>query len=395
MGALVQEAASPLIARTFPLANAANRHPADAATIIGLQSSTLGVGVSAELVRAELEHDRIKVNVLDVTQQIGAAQEASAKPPADQPGAPLIVALNPDIAVRAIHRLGPNLLRNRRVIGYWVWELDRLPSSWRVGAGWVNEIWTMSRYSAAAMREFGVPVHVTPCAAALRPMTPLDPTVRERVRTAYLVRPDDFLAVSSFSLSSSIARKNPIGAIQAFQRAFGGRQDAHLILRCLGGHTRPRALARVKEAAAQADGMVTVIDQPGPLDELRGLYAAADAYISLHRAEGFGLNLAEAMLSELPVVATAYSANMEFMDEHCAALVPFALVAVKDEDGIYAARGASWAEPDLDAAVEQLRRLAANADLRRTIGVAGRRAVQMRLAGGACAEALRLRAAAV
>lgn len=103
-------------------------------------------------------------------------------------------------------------------------------------------------------------------------------------------------------------------------------------------------------------------------EEMRALIAGVDAVISLHRSEGFGLVPAQAMLAGKPVVATAWSGNMDFMDEQSAALVPYNLVPVCDPQGTYGGRGQVWAEPDLDAATHLLRRLAGEEEFRKQLG---------------------------
>jgi glycosyltransferase involved in cell wall biosynthesis len=122
---------------------------------------------------------------------------------------------------------------------------------------------------------------------------------------------------------------------------------------------------------------VRLVDETWPYDQVKALIAGADVLISLHRAEGFGLAPAEAMALGVPVVATGFSGNLDFMDADNAVLVPYRTVPVEDPQGIY--RQQSWAEPDLDAAAEALARLRGDAALRRRLGEAGRRTVAERL----------------
>ncbi|MFZ4071798.1 MAG: glycosyltransferase [Caulobacterales bacterium] len=338
---------------------------------------------------AELRRDGVTVHEWDATDIVGAPKDRIAPSDDDLPGSPLIVAINPDVAVHVLARLGRKRLAGRRVIGFWVWELDRLAPSWKVGAGWINEIWTPSSYSAAAMAAFGVPVVVTPHPIALADAAPLPS--REQARRALDFPAHAFVASSSFSLASSLDRKNPMAAIAAFEQAFEAvpAQDALLVLRCLEADRYPTAWRALQLAVAQARSRrVRLLDPPGGIDTLRALYGASDCYISLHRAEGFGLNLAEAMAAGVPVIATGASGNLEFMTADCAMLVPATLRPARDAFGPYSVAGARWAEPDVGTASAMLRAAAGDIGRLRTLGAAGRAHVLAALQGGAAARAL-------
>ena len=132
-----------------------------------------------------------------------------------------------------------------------------------------------------------------------------------------------------------------------------------------------------------------------PAADLHALTLACDIVLSLHRSEGFGLVPAEAMLLGVPVVATGWSGNMQYMDAGCAALVPYALVPARDPRGVFEAPGAVWAEPDLGTAAAQLARLAADPAARRTLGLAGQAAARRRLGTEALAAAVERRDSAL
>ncbi|WP_374571183.1 glycosyltransferase family 4 protein [Phenylobacterium sp. J426] len=187
-------------------------------------------------------------------------------------------------------------------------------------------------------------------------------------------RTASFQVVTLFDFNSSAARKNPAGAIAAFRQAFGDDPACELIVKTQNGAAHPQALAALSAAAG---ANVRIIDATWPYDRIKVLIAGADALISLHRAEGFGLVMAEAMALGTPVIATAASGNLDFMDDASAVLIPAALVPVEDPQAIY--QGQSWAEPDLRVAALALRRLRQDPGLRQVLAAAGRRSVEERL----------------
>lgn len=358
-----------------------------AAAIAGLFSTPHGLGIAAHLCAAELEAAGVPVRRIDLSPALNAPIEGAPLAPAPPATAEeaLILHVNPPIMPAALVSLDRAELARRR-IGYWVWELETIPRAWAAARDFVHEIWTPSRFAADALaRTFAQPIRVAPHPAALR-APQIDDELRRAARVRLGLEADDFLALTSFSMSSGFERKNPLAAIRAFKDAFAGNPRAHLIVRCRDAHAFPAGAKALREAARE--GPIVLIEVPGPQDELNALYAACDAYLSLHRSEGFGLNLAEAMLCARPVIATAWSGNLDFMDANSAALVPARLIPVTDPQRIYRVRGARWAEPDHDAAVTHLRTLARDPDKRTALGQAAAALAREKLSGGAVAMAL-------
>ncbi len=172
----------------------------------------------------------------------------------------------------------------------------------------------------------------------------------------------------STNLASSFERKNPLGAIAAFQAAFGNRRDRILLLKIGNPDQFPADFARIATAVADSPN-IRIDTTRYPAGAVHALTAAADIVVSLHRSEGFGLVLAEAMLLAEPVIATGWSGNMTFMDADSAALVDWRLVATNDPRQVY--HGSIWAEPDQDAAVAHLRHLADDAAVWAALGAPG------------------------
>lgn len=239
--------------------------------------------------------------------------------------------------------------RASRTIGYFFWELAEVPDEQQWGIGLVDEIWAPTRFVADAYRAAtDTPVRDVPL--------PL-PVLERPAATAETERgsgDERFDVLVAFDFLSVMERKNPLGAIEAFRRAFPADEPVHLTIKTLNGEQRPEQLGRVRAAAAD-DDRIELRDERCTPDELAELTASADVLLSLHRSEGLGLHLAEAMALGTMVVASRYGGSLDLMDDDSAALVDVDLVEVGNGEGAYAAP-ARWADPDLDHAARLLRR---------------------------------------
>jgi glycosyltransferase involved in cell wall biosynthesis len=293
-----------------------------------------------------------------------------------------VLHVNPPVLPAVLLSLPRGLLRGRRVIGYWTWELPVAPKAWQEGAPFVHEVWTVSRFAADALEPL-LPgrVRVVPSPLAVRPPEPSG-----LGRGDFGLPETALVTLASFNLASSFVRKNPLGAIAAHRAAFGARADRVLLIKLINPHHFAADFEHIRAVAAELPN-VRLETRTMPAADAHALTACCDIVLSLHRSEGYGLIPAEAMLLGRPVVATGWSGNMDYMDDECACLVPFRLVAARDPRGIYEVPGAVWAEPDIGAAAEHLRRLADDAALRAALGVRGRMAAQARLGPELLAEA--------
>ncbi len=305
---------------------------------------------------------------------------AASSPP---PGAPLVLHVNAPHVAAALLRLPRGLLRGRRVIGCWAWELPVTPPDWATGVRFVHEVWAPSRFTAAALEPL-LPgrVRVVPYCVASRPVAPaaLD-------RPAFGLPAEVVVVLCSFSLASSFERKNPLAAIAAHRAAFGDRADRLLVMKIgHAGHFGPD-LQRLRDAAGGA-GNIRFETRTLPVADNQALMACADIVLSLHRSEGFGLVPAEAMLLGRAVVATNWSGNTDFMDADTSVLVPYRLVPAVDPRGVFQAPGAVWAEADIPAAAAELRRLADDVAARTALGARAQAAARVRLGPAPLAAAL-------
>jgi glycosyltransferase involved in cell wall biosynthesis len=264
----------------------------------------------------------------------------------------------------ALVRLGSKLVKHKRIVAHWVWELPQMPDDWRLGVPFVHEIWTPSHFAADAIRTIASdrPVHVLP--------HPIDPPQGwPRRRASVSERPFTVLVI--LNIASSFERKNPCAAVRAFKQAFGDDPKCRLILKYSNASAYPRALQLMKEAAGNASNVVLlseVMDSAG-IDQL---YAEADVVMSLHRAEGFGLVIAEAMLRGIPVIATDWSGNTDFLTPETGVPVRYRLVPANDPQDTYDHPTMRWADADIEQVAQALKTLRANPALRMEIGGAAR-----------------------
>ncbi len=349
--------------------------------VAGELTRASGLGEIARLMLAGAEHLGVRSWALDVGTAIDGAGRDRQVPPA---GAPLLLHVNAPFLPLTMLRLPRAALRGRRVIGYWAWELPVVPPGWRVGAGFVHEVWALSSFSARALEPLlpgRVKVVTPPLAIAPPRPSALD-------RAAFGLPTNAVVVLVSFSLSSSFERKNPLQAVAAFRQAFGARAERVLVLKIGNPGDFPEDFARLRAAVDGAPN-IRLETRTLPAADSHALTRAADIVLSLHRAEGFGLIPAEAMLLERAVIATGWSGNMDFMDRESAALIGYRLVPARDPRGVFEAPGAVWAEPDQAETVAALRRLAADAGARAAFGARARQAATARLGPEALAAALR------
>jgi glycosyltransferase involved in cell wall biosynthesis len=350
----------PVLALIFPAPSGA---PADAArpaddhrvsglgvNAVGYWQAELGIADAARLLVAGLDAARVPVQPVSVP---GAAppsrhDEAFAAVSPDNPGFAInLLSLNPDGLLAFAEQTGPEFFAGRANIGYWWWEvLDAFPAAWRPAFDLVQEVWVGSNYVRDAIAPASsVPVRLVPI--------PVRPLSARRSR-AELGLPDGFLFLTMFDYNSAFERKNPLGAVRAFQTAFAPGSGASLVVKSINGAKSPD---NRDELTIIADGHPDIHLRDGYLSgaDVDALLACADCVVSLHRAEGFGIPLARALRSEIPVVATGYGGNLDFMSDENSFLVSHRPATVPE--GTIYPPGARWADPDLEHAAAQLRQV--------------------------------------
>ena len=243
---------------------------------------------------------------------------------------------------------GAQYFTGRYNIGYWFWELSQFPDIWYPSFRPFDEIWTASSFIHDALaRVSPVPVVRMPPALSAE----LSST-KSLSRNELGIPLDEFLFLFMFNFGSVLERKNPLGIVEAFKRAFSKRDNTTLVLHVAHPEHDPAA-AEVLNLACR-ESKIRIIDRLMNRVESNTLMAMCDCYVSLHRSEGFGFTIAEAMALEKPVIVTAYSGNMDFTSPGNSLLVKYKLVEIDRDYGPYR-KGWVWADPDLDHAAQLMR----------------------------------------
>ncbi|MGH2867359.1 MAG: glycosyltransferase [Solirubrobacteraceae bacterium] len=291
-----------------------------------------------------------------------------------------LICVNPGELPSFIAELGSDHFSGLR-IGVWAWETNSIPDGWAPAFELVDEIWVYSRFVAdniAAVTD--IPV------IALPPPVPLPTETAPPIRLGV---PDGFIFLFMFDYSSTNARKNPVGLVEAFRRAFAPGEGPQLLIKTINAPLLPLSEEEVLWAArGRAD--IHVVDCSLTNPQRDALIATCDCYVSLHRSEGFGLTMAEAMALGKPVIATAYSGNIDFMDADNSFLVDYELTRVGPEGQIYPADG-EWAQPSIEHAAELMRRVYADPEGAARVGARAREDIARRLSPEATGAQLRRR----
>lgn len=335
--------------------------------VSGLTSGTKGVSRAARLTVEGLRAAGYLPVTHDIASVFSATDASDIAFPVTSGGGVWILHVNAPEAIAALARVSKADWLGRYRIAYWAYELPRVPAQWVRAANAFHEIWVPSRFVADALVDSGVkrPVRVMP-----------HPVMLDAPLLAPNLAGDDFVVLAMGDLKSSAARKNLIGAIDIYKRAFPKEAPTtRLILKVQSEGAHPEFRDAALTAVADRGDIML---RTGSLNdtEIAQLIASASVFLSPHRSEGFGLVIAESFLAGVPSLATGWSGNMDFMDSLPELLISHTLVPVLDPARIYRASGQRWAEPDLDDAARKLKALAASPHLRRELAMRGRAAVE-------------------
>jgi glycosyltransferase involved in cell wall biosynthesis len=329
--------------------------------VIGYFQSATGLGQSARSLAAAVEDYGIPVRRI----------EASKPPKRSRREGAYDVNLfhvNADAAPAVVEEMGPALHAGRANIGYWYWESDKFPEFWRDRFAYFDEIWVASDFCRESIRAASpIPVELVP---------PAIPGAESReVRSCIGLKTSDFLFLTILDALSVVERKNPVGTVQAFARAFPEPSGVLLHVQICNADQIPGLLAALEKAGEGA--RVRISNGLLGRREIEDLLEACDAYVSLHRAEGFGFPIAEAMALGKPVIATDYSGSTDYLNDTTGFPVHWRRLTLVERIRDYEA-GTHWAEPDPAHAASQMRFVYENRQEAQRRGDAARREIAER-----------------
>lgn len=317
--------------------------------VVGYLGVTSGLGERARVLVDALRAAGVAVSTWDVASTVSpplhAADRGARAETPELHGITIAVVTALEFA-GLTHSLPRLIEPGRHVIGYWFWELEDVPPSHDAALAMVDEVWAPTRFVRDAYASVdGPPVSLVPLPIP-EPALPAG-VPRSRPPVTFLV---------SFDHLSVMERKNPLGAVEAFMRAFpSGDEEVELVVKTINGERVPTAATELAQVIV-VDERIRIRNEHLPEAAHLALIASADAFVSLHRSEGLGLHMAVAMWLGTPVIASAYSGSLDLMDDETAALVPVSAATVVDGSGAYPP-GSRWAEPDLNVAAAAMRRM--------------------------------------
>ena len=340
----------------------------DGANLVGYARGEFGMGEHIRAAAKALQTVEAPFSIVSLSEAgvHGAGERSAENWISNQPNyATNIFHVNADILPTLYGRFGPSFFERRYNIGYWAWELAKCPDEFVTAISMMDEIWGISEFVTEAFRGLaGIPVIRMPIAVEL-------PKIIAKFEKGHFgFDEDDFVFLFTFDAASYLDRKNPLAVIRAFTMAFPRKSErVRLLLKTMNVPSGDPRWAVIANEAAN-DRRITILDQRLQRSDVLGMYLACDAFISLHRSEGFGRCIAEAMLLGKPVIATGYSGSNEFVKQETACVVDYRLIPV--ERGSYPfSKNQLWAEPDVEQAASFMQKIVVDHWFRRRIAQAG------------------------
>lgn len=342
--------------------------------IFGFLDSDIGLGEAARQVAKGIQSLGIPLNLINLSPEERRGKNKTFSEFSENPGYKInVIVANPDHLHHIISKY-KKFLRNSYNIGYWFWELQDLPDNWLKFMNYFDEIWTGSDFSVSVIGlksskpVVKMPISVDPS----KFIGDIDYSFLEKQG----IKNDYFKFLFVFDSYSYAERKNPLGILRAYKEAFKKNEKVQLIIKATKLDVNLKYKKQIYDYIKNNDLKdIVIIDDYLSLQQIASLFKSADCYISLHRAEGVGITIMEAMAVGKPVIVTGYSGNLDFSNVNNSFLVKYKITRLKEDlnKGVHYKKGEVWAEPDIEDAAEKMRFVYLNQQKAAEIGKEGQK----------------------
>lgn len=267
----------------------------------------------------------------------------------------------------------PDVYSDSYNIGYFYWELNSPASCHYLSLNLLDEIWVATDYGVS-IYESNFKNDVVNVGMIAEDIPKSDPNdARDFLKSIVNVNDKSFVFLTVFDSFSFIQRKNPLGVIKAFQRAFTNGQDVNLILKTQNrdfvfDHAQEKMWNNIYELTDN-DNRIHIINETFTYKNLLKFKQASDCYVSLHKSEGWGFGMIEAMQIGVPVICTDYSGNLDFCNDENVMLVDYENEYLNADDYIFVRPGQYWANPSIDSASQAMKKIYQNEELRNKLSI--------------------------
>lgn len=322
----------------------------DGINLIGNIKADTGLGQSCRLVADELEECQLPYSIYQYN-QLGLMSNTNTRFDSkiinNLPYNINLIHINPHELGLAFLQMDRSFWDKRYNIGFWLWELEEFPDEWVPCFYLLDEVWTPSEFISKSIRKkTDLPVITIPYHVSVQ-------VEKEYQRSDFALPEDKFLFLMMYDRTSMTERKNPGAVLEAYKKAFSKENRTGLVIKINNCTAEEEKALRLE---LENYNNVYFITEVLNRDQVNSLIKCVDVVVSLHRAEGFGLVLAEAMSLGTPVIATNWSSNTEFMTNDTACLVDFELIELEQDMGLFR-KGNHWAEPDVEQAAFYMKEL--------------------------------------
>lgn len=341
-------------------------------SLIGYPFSETGVGEAMRSLARSVDSANITYDVTNFDEQVLSSRRDRALTshivlrPSKMVN---VFCVNADMLGSTIHGIGGGVLQNRYNIVRPFWELPSIHPQWLNSLQHMDEIWAPTAFVRDAfLAGTDRPVVHIPVAISVPPDI-------EASRERFKIPKNSTAFLFAFDFSSYPDRKNPDAVLQAYLRAFGHDRNRRvsLVIKTMGNSPHKRTILNSIRSLAQTDNRVVLIDEVLTRTETYRLTKSCDVFVSLHRSEGFGLGIAEAMAMGKAVIATDFSGSKDFVGTQTGFPIPYRLIDVEPDQYPYFIEGQKWADPDIDEAARVMAQLADDVEVVAAIGERARR----------------------